>query len=351
VGFPHEYIKSTKFSISPKSAAKVKKLNDYECMVTMKKACEEVTLKIKYKYRDDVDDKWTGYSDLDNVKFEITDDWDIHEILANQSNDEFDPENPDGVLGKTEKPDMGIGDPIAPFAANSDGESLDYMNEDSEDVYDWDETNYGKYKFSWSNKKVGAFVDENGDIYAKNPDNEPMTSQEIAETFRPLFFKKGTTKLTFTNQYDKKKKVTIKFEVKGAAEYSKKSKPSVPDNGVTFKVKSAKYKAIDEAEVEVYVANGTGKELKAHTFSVTILDRKGQEIFTEGSMKVKKIGKGKIQSVKITFKASKDQIVYGEDGMYDLQDIDNYLSLDEEAIADEVAEWVGDLEVKSNTQD
>jgi hypothetical protein len=339
----YEDYKSTKWTIKPTTAAKVHKESDSTAVVTLKKACDKVTLKVSGKISYDGEDYTKSRHDMVEVTFEITDDHNIDKVKANYSDDEFVPDYPSKDETKSSyNVDIGLGKVVIPFAANKDGESIDYMTDDDVDYDHW-----GEYNFKWSNKKVGEYV---GEFDEKKIFVNDLTEDDMGD-YKVLFKKKGSTKVTFTSQYDKKKKASVNFKVSIPEKYDykadKKYKPSVSDDPkIELVVKSAKYTDVNTLEVEVWVANSSAKDLRGTVDGVVIGTKKNPAIGTDGVMKFTgTIKKQKVGTAKIKFKYSEEesQLHYktnddDEEEYGKLFDIDRTISIDEDSVADALAE-------------
>jgi hypothetical protein len=310
--------KSVKLKSSKSSVVKIGGSNPM-FTATLKKE-GEVTLKLSYKYKWDEDSRW--HSDSMSMKLKVTDDYSIHSVKANYADSAFNPKHPEkDETKKSYTVEFGVGKPLIPFAANKDGESLDYMADDDTDAPD----TWGYYTYKWSDTKIGSYVDGNKEgaivVGSDSPDDEDV------EDYFVVFNKKGTAKVTFTSVTDKDKKATITFKVKAPAEYKAKNsdKPKVPEhNEVDLVVKSAKFTKVNEAEVVVWVANGSGDELRGKVDDVAIVSNKDGRIFANGTMYFKgTIKKNKVGTATITFKgdeldptAESDGQIRYKDGFY-----------------------------------
>jgi hypothetical protein len=287
--------------------------------VKLKKACDTVTLIAKAKIAADGEHFSSSRVKIAEVTFEVTDKLRIDKIKGNYSDDVFDPEDVVASETKTSyKVDIGEGKVLVPFAANKKGESLDYMVDADVDPDVWNKVNpeaWGIYKYKWSNRKVALFAgDDNGNFEDNGNliDVSELDESDMSD-YKVVFKKKGTSKVTFTSQYDTKKKATITFKVSIPAKYSYKAqskdkpKANKEDNKIELVVKSAKYTDADTLEVVVWVANGSGYELKKSVDGVAVMNHKG-EIAIGGIMKFDgTIKKMKTGTAKIKFKRGDGQ--------------------------------------------
>jgi hypothetical protein len=297
----YEDFKDTKWTISPSSAASVKKLSDTTAEVKLKKKKDEVTLKVAGKYSLDGEDYTKSRHTICEAKFEITNEYGIDKVKANYSDEIFVPDYPDKDETKTKYTvDIGEGDILIPFAVNGDNESVDYGVEEDLDAEVEPPKGWGVYAYKWSNTKVADYVV--GDSDKEIDVSDFADDEEALQDFRVTFKKKGSSKVTFTNQSDKKKKATVTFKVIVPGKYQYKAasskKPKAgKDNKVELVVKSAKYTDADTFEADVWIANGTGEELKGAVEDVVMETRQGK--IGTGTLKFSKIKKQKVGVGKI----------------------------------------------------
>jgi hypothetical protein len=349
-------------STNPK-VAKISKKSNGMVQITLK-GSGETTLSAKYDWKDD-NDNWHEDEEDPDVTIEVKDIIPKEVVAFYGDPDDWDEAGDDDfedVTKKaygTKKPDDidtygAQEDVLIPFVANAAGEMIadDYMTEDDVKTATLDEyaqIERSVFKWSWSKPKSVCFakVDEKGELeFLKSGEdlNGDFTNYVVYAR------EPGKSKLTLTHKKSKKK-TTLTFNVnaKKINKYTGKEAYK-KDNQVSVVVKGAEWIKYNKLKVTFSIYNGSGKDLAAkrvHGVKLDVeLDNESKAVLpTElsGTMKVDK----KIKSHK-----------YGTATMeiplaaFDLRDVDIMKAdVDPDDEDDPLVKWVGDLDIRGNSED
>lgn len=320
----YDGVASLSFKSNKSKVATASQYGSYYGLVTFQ-GTGKATVTVKAKLYKEGHNSLKYKTKSTKVTFEVIDPYAVDSVKTYFGTyDSYDDDDTEKSGHKYDAVDMGIptddGEEkvLLPIGVDAGGDVCSYISTEDGD--------YAKtWKWTWSNAKV-AFFKPGVNATKKEQKSgywyEDYTSVD-GEALVPVFYKPGTTTVTFKNGT---KKGTAKFTVKKKTRSWTVSKKN---NGVSGQmvlvVKKATFKDYDHAEVTVVAYNDSGAKFKKGKHEITIGQKTGSDtepVFTGTVNFDKDVADGKTVQFTLKFTNKRDDSFEITDEQIVMPDVD-----------------------------